>query len=71
MHDSGIAIVGKLLLGWHPLTRLDMAAIIAQITRAKRERLGKVTYQTNKCMYHLPPFDTHFNPRVHNKYLAR
>ena len=48
-----------------------MAAIIAQLTRAKRERGRKITYETNKCLYHLPPFDDHFDPRVHNKYLAR
>ena len=48
-----------------------MAAVIAQITRAKRERDTKVTYETNKCMYELPPFDSHFDPKVHNKYLAR
>ena len=48
-----------------------MAAIIAQITRAKRERDKKKTYQTEKCMYHLPPFDPHFEPMVHNKFLAR
>ena len=40
--------------------RLIMAAIIAQLTRAKRERAKKKTYETNKCMYELPPFDPHF-----------
>ena len=48
-----------------------MAAIIAQLTRAKRERARKKTYETNKCMYHLPPFDPHFDPRIHNKYIVR
>ena len=48
-----------------------MAAIIAQITRANRERKRKKTYEIQKCMYDLPPFDTHFDPLVHNKYLAR
>ena len=48
-----------------------MAAIIAQITRANRERKKKKTYETTKCMYDLPPFDPHFDPMVHNKYLAR
>ena len=48
-----------------------MAAIIAQLTRAKRERAKKKTYETNKCMYHLPPFDPHFDPMIHNKYLVR
>ena len=48
-----------------------MAAIIAQLTRAKRERAQKVTYNTNKCLYQLPPFDAHFDPLIHNRYLAR
>ena len=48
-----------------------MAAIIAQITRANRERKRKKTYEIQKCMYDLPPFDPHFDPLVHNKYLAR
>ena len=49
----------------------SMAAIIAQITRANRERKRKKTYEIQKCMYDLPPFDPHFDPLVHNKYLAR
>ena len=48
-----------------------MAAIIAQLTRANRERGKKVTYATTKCMYDLPRFDSHFDPLVHNKYLVR
>ena len=68
-----------------------MAAIIAQLTRAKRERAKKRTYETNKvesllpttlkvlniycltnqCMYELDPFDAHFDPEKHNKYLVR
>ena len=64
-----------------------MAAIIAQLTRyrileisswkifwhcrAQRERNNRVTYSTNKCLYELPPFDQHFDPLVHNKYLSR
>ena len=39
--------------------------------RAKRERERKVTYDTNKCLYELPPFDDHFDPLVHNTYLNR
>ena len=50
---------------------LSMAAIIAQLTRAKRERALKKTYETNKCMYELHPFDKHFDPSVHNKYIVR
>ena len=49
----------------------SMAAIIAQLTRAKRERALKKTYETNKCMYELQPFDQHFDPSVHNKYIVR
>ena len=30
-----------------------------------------MTYSTNKCLYDLPPFDQHFDPQVHNKYLSR
>jgi hypothetical protein len=48
-----------------------MAAIIAQITKANRERKRKKTYETTKCMYDLPPFDPHFDPMIHNKYMAR
>ena len=48
-----------------------MAAIIAQLTRAKRERAKKKTYAPTKCMYHLPPFDPHFDPMVHNKFMVR
>ena len=70
-----------------------MAAIIAQLTRAKRERANKKTYEPNKvlkcgksfkeenmfksikyfcqCMYELDPFDAHFDPEKHNKYLVR
>ena len=35
------------------------------------ERKRKKTYEIQKCMYDLPPFDPHFDPLVHNKYLAR
>ena len=48
-----------------------MAAIIAQLTRNKRERAAKISYETNKCMYYIPPFDQHFDPYVHNKYLGK
>ena len=48
-----------------------MAAIIAQLTRAKRERALKKTYETNKCMYDLQPFDPHFDAEIHNKYFVR
>ena len=48
-----------------------MAAIIAQLTRAKRERDKKTTFASTKCMYTLEPFDPHFEPVKHNKYLVR
>ena len=51
-----------------------MAAIIAQITRAKRERDSRLAARAvveTKCHYHLPHFQEHFNPRIHNKFLAR
>ena len=48
-----------------------MAAIIAQLTRAKRERDKKKTFDSNKCMYHLEPFDAHFEPTKHNRYIVR
>jgi hypothetical protein len=48
-----------------------MAVIIAQLTRAKRERAKKKTYETTECMYELPPFHPHFDPMVHNKYMVR
>lgn len=50
-----------------------MAAIIAQITRAKRERDRRlaVAGRESKCHYHLPHFEENFNPKIHNKFLAR
>ncbi len=37
----------------------------------RRERAKKKRYESAKCMYELPPFDPHFDPKIHNKYLAR
>ena len=52
-----------------------MAAIIAQITRAKRERDRRLAAASrekeSKCHYHLPHFEENFNPKIHNKFLAR
>ncbi|XP_023326920.1 uncharacterized protein LOC111700276 [Eurytemora carolleeae] len=48
-----------------------MAAIIAQMTRQNRERAKKKRYESAKCMYELPPFDPHYDPKIHNKYMAR
>ena len=41
-----------------------MAAIIAQMTRANRERRKKKRYEISKCMYELPPFAARFEPQV-------
>lgn len=43
-----------------------MAAIIAHITRANRERIEKKRYEIviSKCMYEIKPFDKCFNPKV-------
>ena len=43
-----------------------MAAIIAHITRANRERIEKKRYEIviSKCMYEIKPFDQTFNPIV-------
>jgi hypothetical protein len=63
-----------LTLERQPWSGLDMAAIIAQITRNKRERERKESMgprELTKCMHDLPEYETKFNPKVHNKYLAR
>ncbi len=49
------------MLIWLPSA---MAAIIAQMTRANRERKRKRRTESRKCMYELEPFDTHFQPAV-------
>ena len=55
-----------------------MAAIIAQMSRASRERkkrkaeqtrLGIKTVGTDKCVYQLLPFDRCYDPLKHNKYM--
>ena len=51
-----------------------MAAVIAQLSsrlreRKRREREGR-NYSSAKCVYLLAPFDPHFDPTVHNPYLA-
>lgn len=46
-----------------------MAAIIAQMTRANRERKKKKRIEISKCMYELPAFTDHFESQLHNKYL--
>ena len=54
-----------------------MAAIIAQMTRAKREqrhRRGAVSGAEDletKCHFSLPQFETRFDPKIHNKYMKR
>ncbi|XP_040568655.1 uncharacterized protein [Lepeophtheirus salmonis] len=46
-----------------------MAAIIAQMTRANRERMKNKRIEISKCMYEIPPFPERFDPKVHNKYI--
>ena len=41
-----------------------MAAIIAQMSRAKSERGKRRTYDISKCVYTLDPFDQCFDPDV-------
>ena len=52
-----------------------MAAIIAHLTRRNRERKKHVrarrSYSSAKCVHQIPPFDPHFEPQIHNKYIAR
>ena len=53
-----------------------MAAIIAQLTRARRERLRRMAMVANdtgelRCHYKLPEFQTRFDPKTHNKYCIR
>ena len=51
-----------------------MAAIIAQLNRRSRERKKREkegrNYASGKCVYELKPFDSHFDPKVHNPYIA-
>ena len=52
-----------------------MAAIIAQMSLANRERKkreaekGHKTIGADKCIYDLPPFDRCYDPMKHNKYM--
>ena len=52
-----------------------MAAIIAQMSLANRERkkqkaeMGNKSIGADKCIYCLPPFDRCFDPMKHNKYM--
>ena len=55
-----------------------MAAIIAQLTRAKREREKRekimqvsVDECESKCHYSLPEFEKRFDPKLHNSYCIR
>lgn len=43
-----------------------MAAIIAQITRANRERIRKKRFEIiiSKCMYEIKPFPERYHPDV-------
>ena len=54
-----------------------MAAIIAQLTRTRRERLRRLALMANgdtrelRCHVSLPEFQTRFDPKIHNKYCIR
>jgi len=48
-----------------------MAAIIAQMTRANRERKRRKRVETSKCMYKIPAFDPTFDAEIHNNFLSR
>jgi len=43
-----------------------MAALIAQITRANRERINKKRFEIiiSKCMYEIKPFPDKYEPEV-------
>jgi hypothetical protein len=46
-----------------------MAAIIARMTREKRERELRLTKEirSSKCNYTLKPFPKYYQPAIHNK----
>jgi len=48
-----------------------MAAIIAQMTRANRERKKNKCFEIviGKCMYEIGPFPERYEPEKHDKYL--
>ena len=52
-----------------------MAAIAARSTRQQRERSKSIhernwkNIETSKSLSILPPFDPHFDPSVHNKFI--
>ena len=41
-----------------------MAAVIAQMAKAKRERSERKKIDIDKCVYELKPFDSHFDAKV-------
>jgi len=47
-----------------------MAAVIAQMAKAKRERSERKKINIDKCVYELKPFDSHFDAKKHNKYMV-
>ena len=51
-----------------------MTAVVAQMTREQRERKSRqrhpLSTDSSKCFYKLRPFDPHFEPEVHNKFMA-
>jgi hypothetical protein len=53
------------------LLKLEDFEFFLMVSLFFRERAKKKRYESAKCMYELPPFDPHFDPKIHNKYLAR
>jgi hypothetical protein len=47
---------------------IAMIANFIQTRRRKYKQKVKVV-SSAKCLYQLPPFDSHFEPQVHNKYI--
>ena len=51
-----------------------MTAVVAQMTREKRERKLRekhcIVSDPSKCYKSLAPFDSHFEPEIHNKFMA-
>ena len=47
---------------------IAMIANFIQNRRRKNKQKGKVI-SSAKCLYQIPPFDSHFEPQVHNKYV--
>ena len=49
----------------------NMIAMIANFiqTRRRKNKQKVKVVSSAKCLYQIPPFDSHFEPQVHNKYI--